>query len=305
MTDLLRKNELVNEVFIRNEKECDSLKIFKIFKGVELIISSLNSNFSLLSKHKNNNLEIHFLLEGESILIENDSNYLIKKDDILIFNKIKSDKNYLLTKNFYKDISINIDLDLAPKCFSCFLDNFDVDPSKIKEKFLINKTSYIFSNDKMKNIFLDIKEEINKENIRYFKIKILELLYYLSTYEIKEEVKLSLNQIELARQIKEYIDSRIKENISLFHLSNKFYFSSKHIQESFKGVYKTTISNYIKKEKMNKASICLKESNLSVLEIAYMFGYNSPSKFSKSFLKIIGKKPLEYRKEAKIKESSF
>jgi len=287
-------------------KKVNTLKRIPLFKGVSLVYNSVHSPFSLIEKtFSSEYLEIHFLLDGECLYLGSDGDLIINKDCLLVLNKKGKGQNSFFSNSYYQLISVVIDLNSAPKCFSCFLDNFDVNPFNIKEKFSKASNPYVFKDEKIKNIFIDVANEIDNENIGYFKIKILELLYFLSSYQIKEEVKLSFNQVKLAKRVKEYIDSRIKENISLFELSKTFYFSSKHLQETFKIVYGVTISNYIRREKMKKASICLIESNLSILEIAYMFGYSSPSKFSSYFLKVIGKKPLEYRKNYQLENSSL
>ena len=68
-------------------------------------------------------------------------------------------------------------------------------------------------------------------------------------------------------------------------------------KSGFKQIYGETPYAYLKKYKMHKAAKLLLETNQRVIEIAAAMGYQNPSKFTEAFFSVMGKKPLEYRKQ--------
>src|SRR5690606_9586262 len=55
-----------------------------------------------------------------------------------------------------------------------------------------------------------------------------------------------------------------------------------------------SVNNYIKSIRLNRAARLLKESRLSVAEVAYSVGFADRKYFSKEFRKQFGKSPSEY-----------
>ena len=68
-------------------------------------------------------------------------------------------------------------------------------------------------------------------------------------------------------------------------------------KSGLKQIYGETRYAYLKKYKMHKAAKLLLETNQRVIEIAAAMGYQNPSKFTEAFFSVMGKKPLEYRKQ--------
>ena len=63
----------------------------------------------------------------------------------------------------------------------------------------------------------------------------------------------------------------------------------------FKSVYGTSIAAHMKKHRMEQAAKLLRETSLSIAEIAGSVGYDSQSRFTAAFKEYSGKLPKDYR----------
>ncbi len=72
-------------------------------------------------------------------------------------------------------------------------------------------------------------------------------------------------------------------------------YSHSHFCYSFKKAYNRTFKSYINELRINHAMSLLKNTALSVLDIAVTCGYSNPSHFSQLFKNQTGFSPLEYR----------
>ena len=140
------------------------------------------------------------------------------------------------------------------------------------------------------------------ENIRkgYHKVKVLELLLFLSGLEYKGESEerryFSRSQVTAAKEAKKYLLAHLDEHITITELADMLGISPTSLKICFKGVYGDTINGYITNYKMQKAASLLKNTDKSVLEIAGIVGYNNGSKFAGAFRRVMNKSPNEYRK---------
>jgi signal transduction histidine kinase/DNA-binding response OmpR family regulator len=72
--------------------------------------------------------------------------------------------------------------------------------------------------------------------------------------------------------------------------------SQRQLYRKLKGISGNTVHEFITKVKMNKAEELLKNSDLSVSQIAYKVGFSEPSNFSRTFSKHFGCSPSQYVK---------
>ena len=206
----------------------------------------------------------------------------------------------------YHGIRIRIDLDRAPRCLSCFLDDVEVSPQALRQKFCSGNTCFIArSNEGIAHIFSELYNVPDSTRKGYFKVKILELLLFLSAMPVEEaETKqhfVSRAQVSLAKAVCTYLTAHMDCRIPLEQLAKHFHVSGTQIKTSFKLVYGVSFFAYTRRQKMEAAALMLAETDRSVLEVAGCFGYDNGSKFSKAFKDIMGATPAEYRAHAAVK----
>ena len=86
------------------------------------------------------------------------------------------------------------------------------------------------------------------------------------------------------------------KRITIETLSEQFDVPTSTLKRCFKGVYGTTIHQYLKECRINAAKRLLHETNQSILEIANAVGYENGSKFTSAFKEATGVTPSSYRK---------
>ena len=86
--------------------------------------------------------------------------------------------------HYYQGITVQIDTGQAPGCLSCFLEDVDVHPEILMKKFDNNGRGYITrSNESIEHIFSELYSVPGEIKKGYLKVKILELLLFLSAME--------------------------------------------------------------------------------------------------------------------------
>lgn len=86
-------------------------------------------------------------------------------------------------------------------------------------------------------------------------------------------------------------------NTTLEGLSNHFSRSKSYISHMFKKTYGTTLGDYCNELKLKDAQTLLKETDMSVTEIAFEVGFKDVSYFINVFKRKTGITPLQYRKK--------
>ena len=176
-----------------------------------------------------------------------------------------------------------------------------VRPGLLAEKFCCNGGGFAArSSPRAEHVFSElysVPEEIRKG---YFKVKILELLLFLSTLPAPAAGQsasrgLTRTQTELARRISEYLLARTEQKVTVSELAEKFGVSAAQVKSSFQGVYGMTPAAFLRAQKMHGAAEILRKTDRTVLDIAGQFGYDNASKFAKAFRDVIGVSPNAYR----------
>ena len=93
----------------------------------------------------------------------------------------------------------------------------------------------------------------------------------------------------------EYINNHLDEKIDLENLATRSNFSPFHFHRILKAFLGEPIGAYILRVRVETAAKLLRYSKLSIQEIAYQVGYDTPSSLSKSFKLFYGISPRNFR----------
>ncbi len=108
----------------------------------------------------------------------------------------------------------------------------------------------------------------------------------------KRETALPLTQMA---GVASYIQKNYHETIRIEDLARIANLSVSQLQRKFKKIYNETPVQYINKLRIHEACEMLKNTNLSVTQIAYDCGFGSSSFFATQFRQAIGESPSAYR----------
>ena len=87
----------------------------------------------------------------------------------------------------------------------------------------------------------------------------------------------------------------MEQRFTIEPLSKQYLINPTTLKTRFKSVYGTSIAAHMKEHRMERAAKLLRETGLSIAEIAGSVGYDSQSRFTAAFKAHWGKLPKDYR----------
>lgn len=100
------------------------------------------------------------------------------------------------------------------------------------------------------------------------------------------------------RKITEYIRNNFQQDISLESIADTFWIHKVYLAKLFKQETGTSVNEYIRSLRIEKAKELLLKDNIRINEIVTATGFNNPQSFYTLFKKYVGMKPGEYREYA-------
>ena len=95
----------------------------------------------------------------------------------------------------------------------------------------------------------------------------------------------------------EFIEQNLRERITVNDVAQSSYVSLSHLQSMFSRALHISVGDYIAKRKLCIAAFELTNTEKSITEIAFDFGYANIESFSRAFKKQFLQSPSAYRKE--------
>lgn len=275
---------------------------YDLYDGIKLAFMSLNGN-KQTDTHEplKHILEINYCHKGKIGWKMNNGNsiYLGEHDYSLHTMECCSASTITSPNEYYEGISIYIDLNILSETPPELLKNTGITGDGILNKFCKDGNfSAFIGNEETDAIFSSFYHQPKEFQLAYWRIKVLELLLYLSKLSIDTENRLSeyqSEQVEIVRNIHKYLLNNISQRITIDEIARKYLINTTTLKSVFKAVYGTSIASHIKEHRMKIASGLLIETQKSIKEIAKEIGYESQSKFSKAFKEYYDILPTEYR----------
>lgn len=93
----------------------------------------------------------------------------------------------------------------------------------------------------------------------------------------------------------EYIDSHLKDDITVNRLADHVHMNASYLSVLFKKEMGETISDYITRIRIEKAKELLRNNEIKIYEISLLVGYQTASYFTHQFKRAVGCTPAEFR----------
>ncbi len=279
-----------------------TLSVCHVLDGVDIIYNSVHMRECDLGAGISGNLiEIHHCCEGRLEHEYGDELVYLMPGDLSVSRRKEPSDICRFPFRHYHGITVIINEDTAPMCFSCLMEDINIEPSKIADRLCGEDGCFLVRNqDYAEHIFHELYTVPEHCKKGFFKIKILELLFVLSWIEPSEKPErsavISKSQAKLARSVADYLIKNHDRRVPAEELASCFCSSETAIRRAFKAVYGFPLSSFMRMYKMQSAALRLIQTELSVAQIAGECGYDNPSKFASAFKDIMGETPLEYRK---------
>lgn len=103
-------------------------------------------------------------------------------------------------------------------------------------------------------------------------------------------------QVKIIREIHDDLAQHMDRRVTFEELAHRYLINPTTLKTVFKEVYGSSLAAHMKEHRMERAAALLRETDLSVAEIAGQVGYESQSKFTAAFKEQFGQLPKEYRR---------
>lgn len=293
----------MKKLTFKNDTGDATLMIYSIFTGIQVVYASVHMDYFDVyqTNKKGNYIEIHHCLEGRIEHIFEDEFFYLTSGDMAIAIRKQVVEGYHFPLRHYHGVIIAIDIEKAPKCFCSFMEDVNVQPLNVAQRFCSDRFFTTIRGEKyVEHIFSEVYTISEEQKLGYLKIKVLELFYILSQMDVskyceKERFVLK-NQVVLAKEVVEYLTKHLDKRITVSELAKEFHVSESYLKNLFKSVYGMPVFSYIRVLKMQSAAYKLIHTNQTISVIASEVGYSNESKFSAAFKDVMGETPTQFRK---------
>lgn len=104
-------------------------------------------------------------------------------------------------------------------------------------------------------------------------------------------------QILAVQRMQDYIESHLEEDITMADLAKASLFSPWHSYRLFKQYTELTPADYIRRLRLSKSALRLRDEDCRVVDVAYDFGFDSVDGYQRAFYREFGCNPGEYAEE--------
>ena len=111
-----------------------------------------------------------------------------------------------------------------------------------------------------------------------------------------------MSRSELVDNVIWYLEQHFREEISLSELAEHFFVVPAYLSRKFKEKKNCTVMQYLENIRLRKARELLESTSLSISDIARTAGYNDSNYFARSFKKVYGVSPRDYRNREERRE---
>ncbi len=260
--------------------------------------------------HKHDFIEIVYIISGSARHFMGDINYEVHKGDLVIVNygvphtfipfrdgdEVFSTYDLLFTTDFFeitemesKDFSA-----LASSYLFCSLFTNDTLPE--------NSLNLIRGNsDDFDSIFGKIYDEYTNRKkgfmniIRAYLVELITKIF--REIDEKTHCNTTREQREVVNKAIDYMKHNFNTRINLDSIVADIFLSKNYFRQLFKTTTGMSVTDFIQQTRINEAIRLLETTNRTIYDIAGDCGFADVKFFYKTFKKITGKTPNEYRKK--------
>ncbi len=246
--------------------------------------------------------ELSIVMSGSAEHVVGEERYPLKKGDVFvmgqdIFHGFDKVDNFKLCNIMFRP-EVLLDGDLDVKQLSGFHALFLLEPK-------INDTEGFNSRFKLApDQFAELSQLLNLAEREYssnnggkktlLQSYFMQLLVMLSRYYDAPSRHREITGIAEAAA---YMETHYADDISFDTILEISHYSQRHFIRLFSSVYNTTPQKYLTNVRLRTACKLLRESNLSITEVALRSGFGDANYFSRAFRKAMDVTPTQFRQE--------
>lgn len=279
------------------------MTVYQVYPGIQLIYNDFESASCVWGGEINKDiLEINHCREGrEGSRLQNGACLYLGEGDLSIHTMDNCAPEMSFPLKHYRGISVVINLKIVAENPPGILSESGIDIMDFKEKFCADGTCFIMrAKDEIEHVFSELYSIPDCLQKPYFKLKVQELLLFLCMVDVtkeKQREQYTAPQVEIVKDIHKRLTSDLQKRFTIKELSKIYLINVETLKTTFKGIYGQSIGNYMKEYRLQKAAVLLRQTKMSIAEVASEVGYENQSKFATAFRELHNLSPVEYRKQ--------
>ncbi|HAH61714.1 MAG TPA: AraC family transcriptional regulator [Treponema sp.] len=289
---------------VNNSTGSGKMTDYPVFSGIHLIYNDFHMRVCPCDeKQCLNCIELNHCCEGRIEIEYNGKLYYLGKGDFALASKDGAVQSSYFPLAHYHGISIVLDGTLITDETVQLLKSFSIDIVSLYRRYYGDgKCVLLRDNTSVEHIFAELYTVHDSVKISYLKVKVIELLLFLSVSEnfacrVQQELYPAY-RVEKVKKVREYIETHLDERFTVEELADKFRIPLTAMKLCFRAVYGMPVASFIRSMRIQQASCLLRTTELSVMDIAGTVGYDNASKFASAFRGIMNCNPVEYRQRA-------
>lgn len=162
-----------------------------------------------------------------------------------------------------------------------------------------NKLVVLHSVSAIEHILSEVYQAREPLDSSLLTLKVLELLLYLSQNTASSDSRPYFDKhlVNSVKEIRKYLIEHMDEHITTENICRMFNLPITSMKTCFRSVYGVPVQTFIREYRMHTAADLLRNTGLSVGDIASKVGYECQSKFTAGFKSHYGYTPSQFRKE--------
>lgn len=247
------------------------------------------------SLHKHSFLEICYVIDGKGTYLENDCVYTLHKN-IMFFSRpkmlhqIQSTEGLALVFVAFELIEsesskewINL-MDKINRCEQMVIEVEEDTTASLLWRALLMESI------KQKS---GLSEGVLSNISAPLLISLLQM--FAPSPRVNGHVDITENSSSLLAQAKLFIKDNLANDLKLSHVANHLHISGRHLSRIFVAELGINFSKFVQKERIKRAAILLKTTNLSIKDIARETGYIDVHYFTRVFTDTMQEPPGRFR----------
>lgn len=287
------------------------VNVYTAFPGVEIAyITFLAPEAAFYRTTAPSGLELFYCRLGRvSWNLQDDTAVYLGAGDVLVYNTACCAKaDITLPLGYVEGISVSIDFgkltDHCPKA----LQQPPMDFTKIQEGFCGSSPVILPACAEIDRIFSPLYDAVPALQVPYLQLKAQEVLLFLNqlpqNHQETPRTKYSSQQADLIKEIHALLTEHLDRRFTIEELSRRYAINTSSLKAVFKTVYGLPIATYMKEYRVRRAMQLLRETRLTIAQIAEQVGYESQGKFANAFRDVAQILPTEYRRNPSMSDKT-
>lgn len=263
-----------------------------VFMG-ELPCETTATNYSFV--------KLNYCIDGRcEVLLEN-GKYVYLSAGMLSIDCNQPKEQFYYPTRYYEGLEIVINLEEIRKHSVTIFEELGIGSESMERLRHHDQGSYIAGVseewDRLANTLIKRLKTADGK-VEDFRFYVLQLLYMLGAGHSvpQKSVYITKGQRRIASETERRICQNLKAVLTVEQLAQEAGVSPSSLKKYFRMIFGCSISEYIREKRMEYACRLLKETDMSVGEIAEQAGYAHQGKFGGVFKAHTGSTPLEYRR---------